>query len=465
MKSKTTLARRFWWHITAMLALVAFAATPIASAQSAPYEVIHDFTGSDGGYPWGNLIFDPSGNLYGETAEGARYNSTCSQDGCGTVFEMSKTSAGEWKRTVLYAFNGSDGWDPSGGLVFDNAGNLYGVTIHGGLYDAGVLFELSPSSSAGSNEDPAGDPSGVWTQTVLHNFGGAGDGATPWGKPVFDAAGNLYGTASQGGASGFGAVYELSPSLTGIWNETLLYSFTGARDGGGPSSSLIFDGAGNLYGTTSNGGHSITHICEINAGCGVVFELSPNSSGQWTETVLHNFNGNNGWYAGTPAFDPSGNLYGTTGNGGDLSGCAGFGCGLVYRLSPNANSGWTETVLHVFHPGSEGYGDLGGSTPVGVTLDAAGNLYGTTFYGANYSSGCSLGLGGCGVVFKLSPNATEGWKERVLHTFTGGADGGNPQSGVTLDPHGNLFSTGVSGPSDSACLTLGGCGVVFEIAP
>jgi uncharacterized repeat protein (TIGR03803 family) len=452
-KSKRLFPRKSWWGIGTMFAFALLGAGQVASAQGTPYEVIHDFTGSDGGYPWGSLILSASGNLYGETALGNKTNEKCGEDGCGTVFELSKNPAGGWKRTVLHAFSGSDGFDPSGGLVFDGAGNLYGVTIHGGLYNAGVLFELSPGSGGG------------WMLTLLHNFGGPGDGASAWGRPVFDGGGNLYGTAVTGGASGSGVVYELSPTLTGTWNETLIYNFTGGLDGGNPYSGLVFDGAGNLYGTTGAGGHSTVHVCKINAGCGVVFELSPNSSGGWSETVLHDFNGYDGWHSGDLIFDQSGNLYSTTSNGGDFSGCASFGCGVVYELSPNADSGWTETVLHVFQPGPQNYGGSGGSTPVGVALDAAGNLYGTTFYGANYSPGCSLGLAGCGVVFKLSPKSTGGWKETVLHTFTGGADGANPQSGVTIDPAGKLFGTGVSGPTDSACVTLGGCGVVFEIKP
>jgi uncharacterized repeat protein (TIGR03803 family) len=450
MRRQNRLAQKFL-RVGAILALAFAAASPAASAQAYAYKVIHDFTGADGEYPWYDLIFDASGNLYGTTALGDDYSANCGQDGCGTVFKLSKMPGGEWQRSVLHVFTGDpDGWEP-GSLVFDASGNLYGTTFYGGLYNGGIAFELSPTLT------------GPWAETVLYNFGAPGDAFKPWSGLIFDSAGNLYGTSSSGGASGYGSVFELSPVPTGGWSEALLYSFTGSSDGATPYTGVTFDSAGNLYGTTGAGGSSAIHLCKINGGCGVVFELSPNPSGPWTETVLHTFNGLDGWHSANLIFDSSGNLYSSTGNGGNLSGCGGFGCGVVYELSPNADAGWTETVLHVFTPGS-GYGGAGGSTPVGVTFDSAGNLYGTTFYGGIYSD-CSLGLGGCGVVFKLSRSSTGTWEETVLHYFSGGADGGSPQSGVTFGPNGNLFSTGVSGPPASSCNLPGGCGVVFEIVP
>jgi len=454
MKSKSSYVHKFLYGVGAIIAFAVLTGSPAASAQANTYTVIHDFTGTDGEYPWYNLILDASGNLYGTAALGDSNNSNCGQNGCGTVFKLSKTAGGEWRRAVLHVFTGDpDGWQPGGSLVFDAAGNLYGTTIYGGTYNGGIAFELSPTST------------GAWTETVLYNFGGAGDGSEPWSGLIFDTAGNLYGTLYSGGASNKGAVFELSPAQTGEWSETLLYSFTGGSDGAYPASGVTFDSSGNLYGANTAAGSRVSHLCAINAGCGVVFKLSPNSSGPWTETVILTFNAYNGWHSANLIFDSSGNLYSSTGNGGNTNGCAGFGCGVVYELSPSAGGAWTETLLYIFPPGPQEYGGVGGSTPVGVTLDSAGNLYGTTFYGGEYSSDCSLGLAGCGVVFKLSRTSSGEWKETALHSFSGGADGGNPQSGVTIGADGTLFGTGVSGPTPKTCDLLGGCGVVFEITP
>ena len=216
---------------------------------------------------------------------------------------------------MLYSFNfnGTDGADPAAGLIFDAAGNLYGTTYGGGTYDWGTVFELTPAAGGG------------WTEKVLYSFLGGADGFFPAADLIFDAAGNLYGTTGYGGAYDNGTVFELTPTGGGDWTEKLLHSFSynlNGMDGTYPQAGLIFDAAGNLYGTTVGGG---------NYGGGTVFELTPTAGGNWTETVLHNFNrnGTDGAdpYAGL-IFDGAGNLYGTT-SFGDV-----YGDGTVFQLTP-----------------------------------------------------------------------------------------------------------------------------------
>jgi uncharacterized repeat protein (TIGR03803 family) len=241
----------------------------------------------------------------------------------------------------------------------------------GGTYGDGMVFELSPGEG------------GAWTETVLHSFGNGSDGQAPESGVIMDAAGNLYGTTVQGGTncsqSGCGTVYELSPSEDGSWIETVLHSFDG-NDGLQPWASLILDAAGNLYGTTSQGGAYCAPF-----GCGTVFELSPSEGGGWTETVLHSFN-NDGHDGEDPVapliLDPAGNLYGTTTYGG-----TGL-YGTVFELSHRAG-GWIETVLCNF-------GDDNGVIFGGVVMDRAGDLYGNTEGG---------GLYGYGTAFELTPPA------------------------------------------------------------
>ncbi len=259
-------------------------------------------------------------------------------------------------------------------------------------------------------------------------------------------------------STGCGAVWEISPAIGGGWTETVLHTFTGSTDGANPFAELVRDAAGNLYGTAANGGN--LSVC-FGSGCGVVFELSPNSSGGWTETVLHTFSsGPDGAGPWTGLiFDAAGNLYGTAFAGGNLnaSACAPYGCGVVFKLSPNSTGGWTETVLHAFTGGNDG------GYPFGrLTFDAAGNLYGTTEGGANPT--CASNVIGCGVVFRLSPPVSGShWKESVLHAFHGG-DGNEPQSGVVFDGLGNLYGMTAVGGENFGC-DGAGCGVVFKLTP
>lgn len=397
---------------------------------------LHNFHGgSDGGYPAGALIFDPAGNLYGTTVfgGGGKDCQIFSTSGCGTVFELLPNPSGKVTETILHRFSGTaDGCCLEAGLVRDQAGNLYGTAALGGTNDAGTVFKLTPNQS------------GSWTGSLLHTFQVAGHGEYSSANLVSDSSGNLYGTTEAGGIFGFGAVFE----LTAEGNEVVLYSFTGGLDGYYPAAGLTFDAAGNLYGTTVYGG-SPSVYCGSD-GCGTVFELSPIPGGAWKETVIHNFSaslfdGNNP-YSGV-VFDASGNLYGTTENGGSE------GAGAVFELTPSQNGAWTETILYSFY--TEG-GCYAGFPIGGLVIDKAGNLYGTTSTGSGTGGICS----NSGTVFKMTPPSNGGrWTLNVLHSFciSGScADGSGPQANLTLDAAGNIFGTTAGGGAN-------GYGVVFEI--
>ncbi|MGB7584712.1 MAG: choice-of-anchor tandem repeat GloVer-containing protein [Terriglobales bacterium] len=281
-------------------------------------------------------------------------------------------------------------------------------------------------------------------ETVIYQFGAAGpnDGAEPNGGLVFDAAGNMYGTTVKGGSFGFGTAFELSQLKDGTWQESILYNFCSAgnlcQDGQFPKAGLIFDAGGNLYGTTTYGGAG---------GSGTVFELSPPSQpgGSWTEQVLWSFPGADvdglNPYGGV-TIDAAGNLYGTT------SGSVTEGAGLVFELSPGPN-GWTESLLHVFCLNYPDCSD-GAQPEAGVTFGNAGNLYGTTMFGGQPDKV------GWGVAYELSPTES-GWTENVLKVFTS-KTGGQTRAGITIDPTGNLYG-GLSqgGPSQ--------CGGYFRLLP
>jgi uncharacterized repeat protein (TIGR03803 family) len=380
--------------------------------------VLHSFgKGADGSYPYYNgLIFDGAGNLYGTTQEGGIH-------GGGTVFELSPNGSGGWTETVLHSFGGgTDGYLVFAGLIFDGAGNLYGTTFFGGIHGWGTVFELSPRH-------------GGWTETVLHSFDDNGtEGIEPVASLILDSAGNLYGTTQQGGIHGDGTVVELSPRQGGGWTETVLHSFGRGTDGISPNAGLIFDAAGNLYGTTQQGG---IH------GWGTAFELSPRQGGGWIETVLHSFNLISTDGAELDAglnFDADGNLYSVTVGGGSGS------VGTMFQLSPRHDGGWTETVLYNFH-----YDGTDGTSPAYGSLisDAARNLYGTTGFGGAYESG---------VVFELTRNRGGGWTEKVLYSFGKDADASNPETGLIMDAAGNLYGTTFQGG-------IHNYGTVFKLSP
>jgi uncharacterized repeat protein (TIGR03803 family) len=367
---------------------------------------------------------------------------------------------------TLYNFSGgSDGGYASCSLISDGAGNFYGTTTLGGLpcpsnsRGCGTVFEFSP------------DGSGGWKETVLYTFTGAPDGALPEAPVIFDKAGNLYGTTSDGGAFYRGTVFELSP-VGSSWTETVLHTFTGQGDGARPNTGLIMDQAGNVYGATegdNNGPGSIFELSRSGAdwtettiypsgpfggltmdatgniyatGLSIVLELSRNGGGGWDTTVLHTFTGypQDGMNAeGTLVFDQGGNLFGITYSGGAKND------GTVYKLSPGQNGQWTEQILYSFKNGKDGR-----QPSAGVVLDAAGNIYGTT------ARGGALGPKHQGTVFELlAPAGAGDYKEKVLYSFYG--PNGTSPNGI-LDSAGNLYGTTALGGTSNS-------GVVFEVTP
>jgi uncharacterized repeat protein (TIGR03803 family) len=415
-------------------------------------KVLYSFQGApDGAVPAGGVVFDKAGNLYGATLGGGA--STCDGPGqCGTVYKLAPpaTKGGAWTETVLYVFKGhaqNDGATPEGGLVIDEAGNLYGTTgyggsgpclLLGGAVGCGTVYELSPPAKQG-------DP---WTETVLHSFQGGKDGYVASGDLVFDTAGNLYGATLFGGGKGTtcdslyggqcGTVFKLSPPKTkgGKWTEKVLHSFAGATDGAQPNGGLVLDGKGNVYGTTYAGGRE---------DWGTVFALGPpnRKGGAWTEKQLHVFTTGNA--GGLPSagviFDLNGNLYGTT-------------LGTLFRLAPPSKKSdhWERTTLYAFcNQGG------GGCEPEGsLILDSSGRLYGTTYYG--------FGEELYGSVFRLRAPAKEGeaWVVDYLYGFLSAPDGLYPAAQLVFDKAGNLYST-TTGGGRGTCSRY--CGTVFEVKP
>lgn len=322
--------------------------------------------------------------------------------------------------TTIYKFcaqpNCSDGGDPEGRLVSDPAGNFYGTTRDGGAYGSGTVYELSRNGNGG------------WNESVLYSFTGGVDGLLPfYSSLIFDSAGNLYGTTVWGGVNGYGVVFELSP-VGGTWTETVLYSFAGGTDGRYPVGGVIMDAAGNLYGTTQDGGTS---------GFGTVFELIP-SGGAWMEQIMYNF---------TPQ-SPSGESGLTLSAMGNIFGVARTS---VFELAPNGDGSWTSTVIHRFpslpHDGKYPSGTL--------TLDNAGSLYGTTTYG---------GKNGHGTVFELIPKENGKWAEKILYSFKNGRKNGkNPDAGIVFDGAGNIYGSTAAGGTGEYDGGLIPGGTVFEL--
>jgi uncharacterized repeat protein (TIGR03803 family) len=461
--------------------------------------VLYSFTGgADGGNPYAGVIADSAGNLYGTTYKGGAF-------GYGTVYKL--TPAGQ--ETVLYSFSGgADGANPYAGVIWDPSGNLYGTALYGGVttctYGCGVVYKLSPTGQqtvlysfssqnhgagwpyAGVIRDSAGnlygtasgggeknggevyEISAAGTYSVLYSFFINGGPAVPKGGLVRDSSGNLYGTTEQYNLTGLGAVYKLEAG----GHIKLLYTFPGSGDNtnmGSMNAGVILDSQGNLYGTTPYGGTQgmayklsssgaettlynftpapggtiafagVTRDAAGNlygatqkggaSNAGVVYRV--NTAGQ--EKALYNFtNGVDGgspeW---TPVVDTQGNVYGTTLGGGSAPGAAGFG--VVYKIDLSGQ----ESVLHTFTGGADG------GYPNFLTIDAAGNLYGTAWYGAN----------GGGVLYEIDASG----QQSILYSFTGGADGGNPGSPI-LGSAGNIYGVTAGGGAY-------GLGVIFKVDP
>src|SRR5579864_2168801 len=307
---------------------------------------------------------------------------------------------------VIYSFaGGADGSASQGGLLIDGSGNLYGVTPFGGPEGAGTVYELSPGSA------------GIWSKTPLYTFTfQAGDVFFPNSNLVSDAKGNLYGIGVEGGANGFGGIFELSPGSNGTWTEKVIYSFRGGTDVVSFVSYLTIDSTGNLFGY-------------LNVG---IFELQANVNGTWSEKILHTFSGGNDGsapYAGELAVDSAGNLYGEAYNG-----VRDFG--LVFELVRGSNGSWSEKTLHTFLGGADG-----SSIPGLLAIDGSGNVFGTSTWNA----------------FELVPGPNGTWTEKILHTFSGGSDGAYPDSGLTQSASGTVYGTTSEGGVH--------LGTVFQLMP
>jgi uncharacterized repeat protein (TIGR03803 family) len=412
----------------ATLALLSLWLTFAIPTQAQTLNVLRNWgvASGDGNIPYSSLIIDSSGNLYGTTLEGGAHN-------FGTVYRLTPNGSGGWDEAVLYSFTGAaDGGSPHSPLFRDGAGNLYGTTIKGGLTSkncnnsaqgtgCGVVYKLSPR------------PQAPWTETVLYTFTGGDDGGNPYAGLVRDKAGNLYGTATAGGSADHGTVYKLTSTTSG-WQQTVIHSFSGSSDGNAPYAPVVFDSHGNLYGNTYLGG---------SAGQGIVYRLSPQPSGEWTETIVHTFLGQGAddggqTFAGL-VLDKNGNVFGSTFAGGK------FNYGTVFELV--AANGFHSAVLHSFDLNGKD-----GTLPNAVIFDASGNLWGTT-QGAGQNDGN-------GTIFKLTRGAG-GWTETVMFTFQGSKDGTYPDVGLSMDAEGNFYGTtiwgGTLGPTNG--------GVTFEFVP
>jgi len=336
------------------------------------------------------------------------------------VLAIVSTALAGTKYRVVHAFGmGHDGGGLWGSLALDAKGNLYGTTSGGGTYGDGTVFELSPTSN------------GTWAETILHSFPSfSDDGGGPMSTPIVDSTGNLYATTEGGGGPySYGTVFELRPG-SGNWIETIIHRFN-RGELGSPMGPLIMSASGKLYG--------IAHD---------PFELSPDD-GRWNITLLHHFPSYKGdglgAYQGV-ILDAAGNVYGVTEGGGtgksDI--CIQTGCGTAYKLHRMSNRKWKETILHDFGTGD----DM--AIPGGLLQDGSGNFYGAADGGAQLQ----------GVIYKLSRDSSGHWKTTIQYSFTGGVNGGGPNSSLIMDKAGNLYGVTAAGGT-AQC----GCGVVYKLAP
>jgi uncharacterized repeat protein (TIGR03803 family) len=414
-----------------------------SDASAAALETLYDFCSkrgcADGVQPRAGVIMDPSGKLYGTTSVGIAFHNR------GAVFELMPDAVKkQWTAELLHKFcpgivnSCRDGSHPVAKLVMV-AGNLYGTTSEGGIYNQGTVFELTPNAAKTQ-----------WTERVLHDFCSqisCIDGNDPEAALIMDESGTLYGTTYRGGAHGEGTVFELAPNVTKTtWTYKILYSFGASFfDGISPAAGLIKDRSGNLFGTTFSGGAYAFY--------GTVFELRPNASKtQWTEQVLYNFGSQGDGRNPVAALiiDADGHLYGTTSEGGTHRGSS-VGGGTVFELIPNATkTAWEEKILYNFCSRQD---CTDGNDPeAGLLMDSSGMFYGTTHYGGAHEFGA---------VFDLTPNAAKTkWTYKILYSFCQGGgycvDGGDPYADLIMDGSGNLYGTTSYGGAVSG-------GTVFEL--
>lgn len=412
---------------TFTLAVLLMACLFIQQGHSQTFSVVHKFNGGhDGAVPYGGVVLDAGGNLYGMTWQGG-------SDNDGALYQIKGAGSGSVAYTLHSFTAGRDGSVPHGGGLFSRGGALYGFTTAGGslgcsvhgYYGCGVVFSARPPQTV-CRAIPC-----PWNISTLYEFRGSGDGNNPYfGEVAFDPAGNVYGTSMNDGQYGGGTVWKLSHA-NGTWTETILHNFGNGQDGSTPMHGVIIDSAGNLYGTTYQGG---------TVGNGTVFELSP-SGGSWTETILANIEGTalGGYPEAGLVMDAAGNLYGATSIGG-------VGDGSVFELSRSGGS-WQLTVLYSFPPAYI-EGVVGN-----MVFDSHGNLYGTTESG---------GADEWGMIFKLSPNGGS-WTFTDVHDFFA-IDGANPTGDLVIDSTDNIYGTTTGGGLYANC-PGGGCGVVWKLTP
>lgn len=382
----------------------------------------------DGGSPQAGLVIDAAGSLYGTAYNGGHALPNYPYS-AGFIFRLDPPMGAhsDWSFTVLHSFAGGfDGQNPLAALTFDQNGGFFGSATYGGRSGYGIVFRI----------DPPGADHSVWNKADIYRFAGGGerDGSDPQSSLTLDASGSVYGATGAGGLNENGTVFKLDPPRSGgiLWSETILRRFTGGNDGSDPAGKLLLDGEGKIYGVTLEGGGS---------GHGLAFQLTPPSAagGAWTETILHRFIGGSDGARpdGGLILDSTGALYGTAGTGGAGCGEPTYGCGVVYKLTPPAagHTVWSEAILYRFKGGNDG------ANPYGpLWADSNGALYGTTAAGG----GSGQGFGTIFKVTPPASGHTV-WTETVLYRFRGGEDGANPVAGLTADASGNLYGTTFAG--------------------
>jgi uncharacterized repeat protein (TIGR03803 family) len=323
------------------------------------HTVLYSFTGGgDGGEPYKGVTLDGAGNLYGTAVTGGA--GSC-EGGCGVVYKLAK-SGDTWTQSVIHAFNGADGSGPGARVAVDNNDDLYGMTPTGGADGVGTIYTLRPKAN------------GSWGFRVIHTFTGGADGSSGSAGKLILQGSRIYGAATTGGSNGSGTIFELTPSRVGEWSFRTLYSFQGSPDGSFPYGALLFDVAGNIFGTTYYGG---------TAGLGTVYRLTRNG-GNWSEHTLYSFqSGQDGNSSiSNLVADAVGNLYGTTSEGG-------LGNGTIFELMPNGNGSWTESLPHLFAGPPDG-----GFPYAGMVADGTSVFYGATVHG---------GANGEGAIYRFTP--------------------------------------------------------------